>query len=109
MGDMDPDEQIRIERELRQKLAKPKYLPIFDLPQAHVVKSKERVLPPQVGLDRCPSQARSEETTSGAWGGNGIVNRQTAHCVLRAGHMGPHMTESFAMMLTKKLGHWQWD
>jgi len=32
MDDMDTDEQFRIERELRQKVAKPKYPPIVDLP-----------------------------------------------------------------------------
>ena len=53
---MDPDEQIRIERELRQRLAKPKYPPVIDLPQAHVVKSREPISAHAAGVERCQSE-----------------------------------------------------
>jgi len=106
---VDAEEQRKIESELRRKLAQPRYPPIFNLPQAHLVKGKERVVPAPAGVDRCPSQGRSEEIIGGSWGGNGIVNRQTVLCVLGRGHDGPHMTETLATPLSKMLEHWQWD
>jgi hypothetical protein len=106
MDGMDPDEQIRIERELRQKLTKPSYPPIFDLPQARIVKSREPVSAAVTGVERCRSEGRAEEITGGWIGGNGIVDRHAVSCVLEAGHPGPHVTESINLVSSKKLGHW---
>ena len=108
MVDVDPDEQLRIERELRQKLAGPQYPPIFDLPQAHVIRSREPVSVAAGWVERCRSVGRAEETTGGWIGGNGIVDRREVNCVLEGGHRGPHMTESFNLVSSSKLGQWQW-
>jgi len=106
---MDSAEQARIERELRQRLAKPEYPPIFDLAQAYVVQAKQPIAAAEQGVTRCESEGRAEETTGGWIGGNGIVDRHAVRCVLEAGHAGPHVTDSFQMPMSKKFGHWQWS
>jgi len=81
IGEQDSDEQIRIELELRQKLAKPRYPPIWELPQAYVVKSREPVSAAAGIVERCLSVGRAEDTTGGSIGGHSIVDRHKVNCV----------------------------
>jgi len=72
---VDDVEQQRIEKQLRQGLAKPRDAAVFDLPQAYSVGLREPVR--RAGRDDpiCPFTARSETVQNGGRGGPGIVIR----------------------------------
>jgi hypothetical protein len=104
---VDDAEQQRIEKDLRKRLAKPKYPPIFYLPQAYEVHSPE---PPPATHNgsRCTSVARSERDLGGNRGGMGGVVREPVSCALQAGHGGPHQSTSFPVPTSKIRSHWEW-
>lgn len=83
IGYVDQGEQARIEKSLRDRLAKPKYPAIFYLPQAFEVHSPETVVAPHTGTARCPSVARSERGIGGSrarGGAEQCVIRSVAPC-----------------------------
>lgn len=106
MDFVDDDEQQRIEKGLRRKLAEPKFPPIFDLPLAHRVRLHEPVAIAHEGEPRCRSRARLEEVGHGSV--VSIVNRRVVECVLPKGHDGPHSTAGQKIPLSGKFGASQW-
>jgi hypothetical protein len=106
---VDPAEQARIEKVLRERLAKPKYPAIFYLPQAFEVHSLEPVPATPKGTPRCSSVARSERDLGGNRAGWAGVVREPVSCALEVGHAGPHKTASFPISLSKMQSHWEWS
>lgn len=106
---MDDAEQQRIEKDLRKRLATPRYPAIFYLPQAYEVESLDPVQPPPKGIPRCTSVARSERDLGGNRGGMGGVVREPVSCALKEGHGGPHKARSFPIPLSKLQSHWEWS
>ena len=109
IGTVDSAEQVRIEKSLRERLAKPKYPAIFYLPQAFEVHSSEPVAVTPKGTSRCSSVARSERGLSGSRAGWGGAVREPVSCALEAGHAGPHKGVSLLISMSKKQSHWEWS
>jgi hypothetical protein len=108
-GHVDDAEQARIEKDLRMRLAKPKYPAIFYLSQAYEVHSPEPVPAAPMGTTRCTSVARSERDLGGNRAGWAGVVREPVSCALEAGHSGPHKTASFPISMSKVQSHWEWS
>lgn len=105
---MDPAERERIEASLRKRLATPKYPAIFNLPQAHEVRTSEQIAPPRKQV-RCPSVARCERGLSGTRAGWGGAIREPVSCALEIGHDGLHKGVSFPATPSRSLAHWEWE
>jgi len=105
---VDPAEQARIEKDLRERLAKPRYPAIFYLPQAFEVHTLEPVPATPKGTPRCTSVARSERDLDGNRAGWAGVVREPVSCALELGHAGPHKAASFPLSLSKMQAHWEW-
>jgi hypothetical protein len=106
---VDDADQARIERDLRTRLAKPRYPAIFYLPQAYEKQSPDPIQAPPKDSPRCTSVARSERDLGGNRGGMGGVVREPISCALEAGHGGPHKSRSFPIPLSKLQSHWEWS
>ena len=106
---MDPAEQARIEKSLRERLATPRYPAIFYLPQALEVHSREPVAATPKGTTRCSSVARSERGLSGTRAGWGGAVREPVSCALEAGHAGPHKGVSLQISMSKMQSRWEWS
>ena len=106
---MDDADQARIEKDLRKRLATPRYPAIFYLPQAYEVQSPDPIQAPPKGISRCTSVARSERDLGGNRGGMGGVVREPVSCALEAGHGRPHKTRSFPIPLSRLQSHWEWS
>ena len=109
IGTVDPAEQARIEKSLRERLATPKYPAIFYLPQAFEVHSHEPVVAAPKGTARCSSVARSERGLGGSRAGWGGAVREPVSCALAAGHVGPHKGVSLPISMSKMQSHWEWS
>jgi hypothetical protein len=110
MGFMDDADQQRIEKRLRERLAAPKYPPIFDLPPSRVVEVKNLPEVAEEGQPRCGAIARAVTTTTGGgfWG-TGAVYRREVKCEMPPGHDGPHSLAAKRIPLSKKWQARQWD
>jgi hypothetical protein len=84
---MDDAEQQPIEKQLRARLAKPRYLGIFSLPSAYVVHVDGPFEVAGQGQERCPSVARAETAYEGR---PGIVEGEKVRCEMPLGPKGPH-------------------
>ena len=109
IGAVDPAEQARIEKSLRERMATPKYPAIFYLPQALEVHSLEPVAATPKGTIRCSSVARSERALGGSRAGWGGAAREPVSCALEAGHAGPHKGVSLPISMSKMQSHWEWS
>ena len=102
---MDDAEQERIEKELRARLAKPRYPAIFTLPVSHVIAVKGPFPTAEKGQPRCQEIARAEIVVEGR---PGLVDRHQVQCELPQGHDGPHSLAATRLHWSKQWRARQW-
>jgi hypothetical protein len=105
---MDDPEQQRIEKRLRERLAKPRYPAIFYLPAAYWVHVPGPFDVAAEEQERCPSVARAETVYGGVHGGAGVVERRKVRCEMPLGNNGSHSLAAIRRPLSHYWEARQW-